>query len=161
MKLTIQEKSWILYDCGNSAYSMAVTTSLLPIVFGIQLGFIITSLWWGLLTLPIIKNVHQLHFINPEPRPVQNSFIRLKSTFINIKKYKTVAIFLIAYFFYIDGVDTIIKMVVPYATSILGSFSTSFTGNARYSILSIIPLFIIGLLVLITLPKEHIVRDIV
>ena len=34
MKLTIQEKSWILYDCGNSAYSMAVTTSLLPIVFG-------------------------------------------------------------------------------------------------------------------------------
>ena len=277
MKLTIQEKSWILYDCGNSAYSMAVTTSLLPIVFGIQLGFIITSLWWGLLTLPIIKNVHQLHFINPEPRPVQNSFIRLKSTFINIKKYKTVAIFLIAYFFYIDGVDTIIKMVVPYATSILGSdsldtftllgillviqiiafpcaiiygnlakkysarlmiiigiityiiscisafyitsiwhifvlgaligsaqggiqalsrsyyakiipkqnsneffgfynifgkfsaiigpavmaFSTTLTGNARYSILSIIPLFIIGLLVLITLPKEHIVRDIV
>ena len=130
-------------------------------VIGYQLGFIITSLWWGLLTLPIIKNVHQLHFINPEPRPVQNSFIRLKSTFINIKKYKNVAIFLIAYFFYIDGVDTIIKMVVPYATSILGSFSTSLTGNARYSILSIIPLFIIGLLVFITLPKEHIVRDIV
>ena len=41
------------------------------------------------------------------------------------------------------------------------AFSTSLTGNARYSILSIIPLFIIGLLVFITLPKEHIVRDIV
>ena len=34
MKLTKEEKSWILYDCGNSAYSMAVTTALLPIVFG-------------------------------------------------------------------------------------------------------------------------------
>lgn len=34
MKLSKEEKSWILYDCGNSAYSMAVTTALLPIVFG-------------------------------------------------------------------------------------------------------------------------------
>ena len=34
MNLTIKEKSWILYDCDNSAYSMAVTTPLLPIVFG-------------------------------------------------------------------------------------------------------------------------------
>lgn len=34
MRLTKEEKSWILYDCGNSAYSMAVTTAFLPIVFG-------------------------------------------------------------------------------------------------------------------------------
>jgi UMF1 family MFS transporter len=34
MKLTREEISWILYDCGNSAYSMAITTALLPIVFG-------------------------------------------------------------------------------------------------------------------------------
>jgi UMF1 family MFS transporter len=38
MKLTKEEKSWILYDCGNSAYSMAVNTALLPIVFGIVDG---------------------------------------------------------------------------------------------------------------------------
>lgn len=34
MKLSKEERSWILYDCGNSAYSMAVTTALLPIIFG-------------------------------------------------------------------------------------------------------------------------------
>lgn len=34
MKLSREEKSWILVDCGNSAYSMAVTTALLPIMFG-------------------------------------------------------------------------------------------------------------------------------
>jgi len=34
MKLTKEEKSWILYDCGNSAYSIAITTALLPVVFG-------------------------------------------------------------------------------------------------------------------------------
>jgi UMF1 family MFS transporter len=87
---------------------------------GYQIGFIITALWWGLLTLPMIRNVKQKHYINPEPRPVYNSFKRLGNTFKNIRQHKTVFIFLLAYFFYIDGVDTIIKMVVPYATSVLG-----------------------------------------
>lgn len=34
MKLTKKERSWIMYDCGNSAYSMAITTALLPVVYG-------------------------------------------------------------------------------------------------------------------------------
>mgnify|MGYP003462352845 FL=1 len=256
MKLTKEEKSWILYDCGNSAYSMAITTALFPIVFGMfngvdgmdygyyasiasviialispilgtfadykdkkkrfflffalvgifstlalafiapssgqwllliiiyilssvgfaganifydsflvdvtndermdkistsgyafgyissvipfgislaviffmgmdialgyQIGFVITALWWGLLTIPMVKDVHQRHYVEPEPNPISSSFKRLASTFSEIKSYKMVVIFLIAYFFYIDGVSTIIKMVVPYAQSILG-----------------------------------------
>lgn len=87
---------------------------------GYQIGFIITALWWGLLTIPMLKDVKQRHYIEPEPKPIINSFIRLADTFKNIRQHKTVFVFLIAYFFYIDGVDTIIKMVVPYATSILG-----------------------------------------
>lgn len=87
---------------------------------GYQIGFIITALWWGLLTVPMIKNVKQRHYIEPEPRPVANSFKRLGATFKNIRQHKIVFVFLCAYFFYIDGVDTIIKMVVPYATSVLG-----------------------------------------
>ncbi len=90
---------------------------------GYQIGFIITALWWGLLTLPMIRDVKQRHFIEPEPRPVFNSFKRLAATFKNIRQHKVVFIFLAAYFFYIDGVDTIIKMVVPYATSVLGDDS--------------------------------------
>ena len=38
MKLTKEEKSWILYDCGNSAYSLTITTALFPIVFGMFNG---------------------------------------------------------------------------------------------------------------------------
>jgi len=68
----------------------------------------------------MIRNVKQKHYIESEPRPVINSFKRLISTFRNIKQHKRVFVFLLAYFFYIDGVDTIIKMVVPYATSVLG-----------------------------------------
>lgn len=88
---------------------------------GYQIGFIITAVWWGLLTIPMIKNVKQIHFIEHEPNPVKNSFKRLALTITDIKKHKTVAVFLIAYFLYIDGVDTIIKMVVPYATTVLGT----------------------------------------
>ncbi|SET08298.1 MFS transporter [Paenibacillus sp. NFR01] len=256
MKLSKEEKSWILYDCGNSAYSMAVTTALLPIIFGMfdnvssmdlgyfnsiasilvavmspilgtiadykdkkkrffiffaalgimataslafvspasgewqllvlfyilsaigfaganifydsfivdvtqdermdkvstrgfafgyifsvipfgislaliyvlgmdkaigyQIGFLITALWWGLLTVPLLRDVKQRHYVEPDPRPVANSFRRLGATFANIRQHRVVFIFLLAYFFYIDGVDTIIKMVVPYATSVLG-----------------------------------------
>lgn len=92
-------------------------------VIGYQIGFIVTALWWGLFTIPMIRDVKQRHYLEPEPRPVINSFKRLAGTFKNIRNHKTVFIFLAAYFFYIDGVDTIIKMVVPYATTILGSDS--------------------------------------
>lgn len=90
---------------------------------GYQIGFIITALWWGLFTIPMIKDVKQRHYIEPEPRPITNSFKRLADTFRNIKSHKIVFVFLTAYFFYIDGVGTIIKMVVPYATEILGTDS--------------------------------------
>jgi UMF1 family MFS transporter len=86
---------------------------------GYSLGFIITALWWGLLTIPMIRNVKQKHFVEPEPKPVVKSFRRLGKTFKNIRKHKTVFVFLIAYFLYIDGVDTIIKMAVPYAQEVL------------------------------------------
>lgn len=89
-------------------------------VIGYQIGFIVTALWWGLLTIPMLRDVKQRHYIEPEPHPVANSFRRLGATFGNIRKHRTVFVFLIAYFLYIDGVDTIIKMVVPYASSILG-----------------------------------------
>lgn len=90
---------------------------------GYQLGFVITALWWGLFTIPLIRNVNQNHYIEPEAHSMSRSFARLVKTFRNIRKHRTVFIFLIAYFFYIDGVGTIIKMAVPYSQSILGGDS--------------------------------------
>ncbi len=87
---------------------------------GYQLGFLITALWWGLLTIPMLRDVQHVHYVEPEPNPIRNSFVRLYDTFKNIRTYRVVFTFLIAYFLYIDGVDTIIKMVVPYASSVLG-----------------------------------------
>ena len=89
-----------------------------------QIAFLITSLWWGLFTIPLFRNVKQRYYINREPRPVLNSFKRLGKTFKNIRKYRALFLFLLAYFFYIDGVGTIITMSTAYGSD-LGISSTN------------------------------------
>ena len=89
-------------------------------ILGYQIGFAITALWWGLFTIPMLRNVQQVHYVEREPNPIANSFKRLGKTFTEIRKHQTAFIFLVAYFLYIDGVDTIIKMCVPYAQGTLG-----------------------------------------
>ncbi|MFP5493622.1 MFS transporter [Parvimonas sp. G1641] len=86
---------------------------------GYQIGFIITALWWLVFTIPMYKNVDQIYGVDPVPNPVKESFSTIFHTLKNIKKNKVVVIFLCSYFLYIDGVDTIIKMVIPYAKSVL------------------------------------------
>lgn len=90
---------------------------------GFQVSFVITALWWGLFTIPLLRHVKQVHYVEPEPRPIYNSFKRLFQTFRDIKKHRHAFLFLLTYFFYIDGVDTIIRMVVPYAQTIFGEDS--------------------------------------
>lgn len=86
---------------------------------GYQIGFVITALWWLVLTIPMYKNVDQIYGVDPVPNPVKESFSTIFHTLKDIKKNKVVVIFLCSYFLYIDGVDTIIKMVIPYAKSVL------------------------------------------
>ncbi|MDQ0163765.1 MFS transporter [Aeribacillus alveayuensis] len=88
-----------------------------------KIAFLITALWWLLFTIPLLKNVHQFHYIEREAILVVNSFKRLGKTIIEIKKYRPLFLFLLAYFFYIDGVGTIISMSTAYGTD-LGIGST-------------------------------------
>lgn len=83
-----------------------------------KISFIITALWWGVFSLPMIKNVKQVYGIKRENKVMKKSFIRLYNTFRNITKHKQVFIFLVAYFFYIDGVSTIIKMATSYGADL-------------------------------------------
>ncbi|MFS0635342.1 MFS transporter [Mesobacillus foraminis] len=89
-----------------------------------RISFIITAVWWGIFTLPVLRNVEQRYFIEKEKHPVAKSFKRLAETFKDIRKYKGLFLFLLAYFFYIDGVGTIITMSTAYGTD-LGISSTS------------------------------------
>lgn len=83
-----------------------------------QAAFAITALWWGLFTIPLLKNVQQVYYINRVSNPVLSSFKRLLSTLKEIRTYRTLFIFLIAYFFYIDGVDTVITMSTAYGSDL-------------------------------------------
>ncbi|MFC4402639.1 MFS transporter [Gracilibacillus xinjiangensis] len=93
---------------------------ILPIssVMASRIAFLITCIWWAAFAIPIMKNVEQLHFIKREPKPVRQSFRRLFHTIKNIKQYKYLSLFLIAYFFYIDGVGTIISMSTAYGSDV-------------------------------------------
>ncbi|AGK52350.1 MFS transporter [Bacillus sp. 1NLA3E] len=89
-----------------------------------QISFIITAIWWGLFAIPMFKNVYQRYYIEREPNPIVNSFKRLGKTLKEIRKYRALFLFLLAYFLYIDGVDTIITMSTAYGTD-LGINSTN------------------------------------
>lgn len=89
-----------------------------------QLSFFITAAWWGLFTIPMLKHVHQRYYIKREPRIIANSFKRLGQTLKRIRQYRALFLFLLAYFFYIDGVGTIITMSTSYGSD-LGISSTS------------------------------------
>ncbi|MEW8987490.1 MAG: MFS transporter, partial [Bacillus sp. (in: firmicutes)] len=108
------------------AIIMLAQSKIIPIstTSASQISFVITALWWGLFSIPIFKNVHQIYYIPRDPKPVASSFKRLAETFKEIKKYRALFLFLLAYFFYIDGVGTIITMSTAYGTD-LGISSTT------------------------------------
>lgn len=86
---------------------------------GFQVSFLITAIWWFIFTMPMYRNVHQKHYVERVSNPISSSFRQLRQTFKNIRQHRVIVLFLIAYFLYIDGVDTIIKMVVPYSEQVL------------------------------------------
>ncbi len=83
-----------------------------------QLAFLITAVWWGLFTIPMLRNVQQKYYIEREAKPIVNSFKRLAKTFKEIRKQRALFLFLLAYFFYIDGVGTIITMSTAYGSDL-------------------------------------------
>lgn len=85
-----------------------------PSVTAYRVSFVITAAWWMVFSVPMLRNVKQVHFIDPGPEPLRESIAKIVSTLKNIRGNRNVFIFLAAYFFYIDGVDTIISMAAAY-----------------------------------------------
>ena len=87
------------------------------------LSFLIVAVWWVGSSVPLIKNYQQRYYVERQPHPVRASFGRLAKTLRNVKQEKHIFIFLLAFFFYIDGVYTIIDMATAYGSA-LGLDST-------------------------------------
>lgn len=87
------------------------------------IAFLVTAAWWVLMSLPLMKNYEQKYYVERQSKVVSESFKRLGRTLMNVKKEKKTFLFLLAFFFYIDGVYTIIDMATAYGSA-LGLDST-------------------------------------
>ena len=83
-----------------------------------MIAFLIVAVWWIAAAFPLIKNYKQKHFITDAFEARKNTFLRLGTTLKEIFKNKKVFLFLLAFFFYIDGVYTIIDMATAYGSSL-------------------------------------------
>lgn len=82
----------------------------------VQWSFITVCVWWILFSLPLFFFVEENK--STARAPLRESFQRLRQTFLQMRKHRDLFLFLAAYIFYIDGVNTIIKMAVDFALSI-------------------------------------------
>ena len=95
----------------------------LSMVTAMGLSFGITALWWLGFTLPLLRRYEQKHFVERQPHAIRESFARLGRTLASVRQEKKIFLFLLAFFFYTDGVYTIIDMATAYGEA-LGLDST-------------------------------------
>ena len=101
---------------GNEVIGISMGTAMI-------IAFMITALWWVACTIPLLRKYKQTAYVNSTGNPLTASFRQLWKTFLEAKKNKHIFLYLIAFFFFIDGVYTIIEMATAYGTS-LGLDST-------------------------------------
>ena len=90
----------------------------IPRTVAIKASFLFTAFWWIAFTIPMLRNVKQRYFVPASEHIIHDSFGRLYKTLHQIRSHKKMFLFLIAYFFYIDGLNTIIHMAAVFGDSI-------------------------------------------
>lgn len=104
----------IVFGAGKLGISMELAMGI---------SFFVTAAWWVLMTVPMLKTYRQKNYVERKPHAFRESFARIGKTFLNVRKEKKIFLFLLAFFFYIDGVYTIIDMATAYGSA-LGLDST-------------------------------------
>ncbi len=136
-EITTEER---MDNVSSMGYALGYIGSVIPFVvclvvvlnagsFGLTTGsamviaFCITALWWVVCTLPLLKSYRQQAYTEYTGSALTASFRRLGKTFREVRKEKHIFLYLVAFFFFIDGVYTIIGMATAYGSS-LGLDST-------------------------------------
>jgi UMF1 family MFS transporter len=117
------------YLGGGVLFALNVAMTLKPDLFGltsasqaVQISFLSVGIWWFLFSIPLFVNVPEL---KPEVETkesiaelARHAFASVWNTIKKIRKERNLAIFLLAYWLYIDGVYTVITMAVDYGKSL-------------------------------------------
>ena len=84
-----------------------------------MIGFIVTAVWWWIVTVPLIKNYKQINYVSETKGAIGKAFKQIGKSIKKIAtKDKKVLYFLIAFFLYIDGVGTIIDNCINLGTDL-------------------------------------------
>ena len=86
----------------------------------VKFSFLTVSIWWFVFSLPLFFNVPEIKTgtKTKATSAISAGFSQLATTFRNIRKLPMVFIFLLAYWLYIDGVDTVVRMAIDYGMSL-------------------------------------------
>jgi len=115
------------YLGGGILFALNVWMTLSPGTFGfadatqaVKFSFLTVGIWWAVFSVPLFLFVKEPKNENTGSGKgsVRAGLAQLKETFHEIKHLKTILLFLAAYWLYIDGVDTIVRMAVDYGISI-------------------------------------------
>jgi len=87
-------------------------------VTALIIAFVVTAAWWLLCSVPLVRNYRQSAYQNSQGNPVVDTFRQLWNTFREAKRQKHIFLYLLAFFFFIDGVYTIIDMATAYGKSL-------------------------------------------
>lgn len=99
--------------------SIVIMMLLNQSVLSFKIAILIVVVWWTVFSIPFLKNVKQMHSVDEPPaRLAKAAFRNAINTFRDIMKDKKILMFIVAYFFYIDGVDTIISISTNYGSTL-------------------------------------------
>lgn len=82
------------------------------------ISFCIIAAWWIVMSLPLLRTYQQKYYVEKQKSAVGESFRRIGKTLKNVRNEKKIFLFLLAFFFYIDGVYTIIDMATAYGSAL-------------------------------------------
>ncbi len=115
------------YLGGGLLFAVNVAMTLKPALFGladaaqaVRVSFVSVAVWWAVFSLPVL-------FLVREQRPslplgpieaLRAGWSEIFRTLWSIRQYKSVWMFLLSYWLYIDGVNTVIKMAVDYGLAL-------------------------------------------
>jgi UMF1 family MFS transporter len=113
------------YLGGGLLFALNVAMVLQPALFGlagkaaaVQWSFVMVGVWWALFTLPLMRWVRERPALDTRGGALGGALRELGATLRSLKDHRPVWMFLLAYWLYIDGVDTVIRMAVNFGQSL-------------------------------------------